>query len=179
VSGTYINLSGNNLSSGSQYRVIQVTDSGANVRVANVSGLDVRAEPTGNTFVITNGRKFISEEAPSGGSVFSKYITRQFDFVNPNTSFNFRLDVYKPAGADVKVYYKTKLVGEADILANKEYEELTDITMPTSLSDEFYEVEKQVDNLPQFNSIVLKINFTSTNAAKVPKISDLRLIALA
>jgi len=179
VSGTYINLSGNNLSSGSQYRVIQVTDSGANVRVANVSGLDVRAEPVGNTFVITNGRKFISEEAPSGGSVFSKYITRQFDFVNPNTSFNFRLDVYKPAGADVKVYYKTKLVGEADILANKEYEELTDITMPTSLSDEFYEVEKQVDNLPQFNSIVLKINFTSTNAAKVPKISDLRLIALA
>ena len=179
VSGTYINLSGNNLSSGSQYRVIQVTDGGANVRVANVSGLDVRTEPVGNTFVITNGRKFISEEAPSGGSVFSKYITRQFDFVNPNTSFNFRLDVYKPAGADVKVYYKTKLVGEVDILANKEYQELTDIIMPTSLSDEFYEVEKQVDNLPQFNSIVLKINFTSTNAAKVPKISDLRLIALA
>lgn len=179
VSGTYLNLSGNNLSSGSQYRVIQVTDSGANVRVANVSGLDVVAEPVGNTFVITNGRKFIAEEAPSGGSVYSKYITRQFDFVNPNTSFNFRLDVYKPAGADVKVYYKTKLVGEVDILANKEYEELTDIIMPTSLSDEFYEVEKQVDNLPQFNSIVLKINFTSSNAAKVPKISDLRLIALA
>lgn len=179
VSGTYLNLSGNNLSSGSQYRVIQVTDSGANVRVANVSGLDVVAEPAGNTFVITNGRKFIAEEAPSGGSVFSKYITRQFDFVNPNTSFNFRLDIHKPAGADVKVYYKTKLVGEVDILANKEYEELTNITIPTALSDEFYEVEKQVDNLPQFNSILLKIIFTSTNAAKVPKISDLRLIALA
>lgn len=179
VSGTFINLSGNNLSSGSQYRVIQVTDSGANVRVANVSGLDIVAEPVGNTFIITNGRKFIAEEAPSGGSVFSKYITRQFDFVNPNTSFNFRLDVYKPAGADIKVYYKTKLVGEVDILTNKEYEELTDITCPISLSDEFYEVEKQVDNLPEFNSIILKINFTSTNAAKVPKISNLRLIALA
>lgn len=179
VAGTYLNLTGNNLSSGSQYRVIDVTDSGANVKVANISGVAIVTEPVGNTFIITNGRNFISEEAPTGGTAYSKYITRQFDFVNPCTSFNFRLDVHKPAGTEIKVYYKTKLVGEADILANKEYVELSNITMPIALSDEYYEVEKQIDDLDQFNSIVLKIVFLSSNAAGTPKISNLRLIALA
>ncbi len=179
ISGTFINLTGNNLSSGSQYRVIEVTDNGANVKVADLSGSDIITEPSGNTFILINGRNFVSEEAPTGGTALSKYVTRQFDFVTPASSINFRLDVHKPAGAEVKVYFKTKLVGESDILASKEYIELSNITIPTALADEFYEVEKQVDDLPLFNSLVLKIVFLGTNSAGSPKITNLRLITLA
>lgn len=179
VSGTFINLTGNNLSSGSQYRVIDVTNNGANVRVANISGIDINTEPSGNTFILINGRNFVSEEAPVGGTAVSKYVTRQFDFVTPATSINFRLDVHRPVGSEIKVYFKTKLVGETDILANKEYVELSDIVIPTALADEFYEVEKQVDDLPQFNSLVFKIVFLGTNPAGTPKITNLRLITLA
>lgn len=179
VAGTFINLTGNNLSTGSQFRVIEVSNNGANVKVANLSGSDIVTEPSGNTFILINGRNFVSEEAPTGGTALSKYVTRQFDFVTPSSSINFRLDVHRPVGSDIKVYFKTKLVGETDILANKEYVELTNINIPTALADEFYEVEKQVDDLPLFNSIVLKVVFLGTNSAGTPKITNLRLIALA
>ena len=177
VNGTYITLTGNTVNAG-QYRVLDVLDSGANLKLYKLSGTVV-SEPSGNTFTVTNGTKFIAEEAATGGSAYSKYITRQVDFVNPSTSFNLRLDVIQPANTYVKLYYKTKLVGETEILANKEYIEITDVTIPTSLGGEFYEVEAQLDDLPQFNAIVLKVVFLSDDAAYVPKISNLRLIALA
>ena len=177
VNGTYVTLSGNTINAG-QYRVLDVLDSGANIKLSKLSGTVV-SEPAGNTFTVVNGTKFIAEEAATGGSAYSKYITRQVDFVNPSTSFNLRLDVVQPANSYVKLYYKTKLVGETEILANKEYTEITGVTIPTSLNGEFYEVETQLDGLPQFNAIVLKVVFLSDNAAFVPKISNLRLIALA
>ena len=91
---------------------------------------------------------------------------------------NLRLDISKPADASVKVYFKTKLISETTSLLDKEYTEFTGLTIPTSLGDEFYEVEGQLDNLAQFNSVILKIVLLSTNSATVPKAQNLRLIAL-
>ena len=180
VKGTRLTITGNNPNNGT-FRVVDVLDSGANVKVFALSSTfnqiiaDANVQ---NTYSVVNGTKFIFEEAAEGGSVFSKYITRQIDFLNPSTSINLRLDVSKPGDASVEFYFKTKLVGETEILSSKEFTQMTDVTVPTSLSGEFYEVQKQIDSLEPFNSLVLKVVFKSTNSAQIPKITNLRAIVL-
>ena len=178
TNGTYINITGTNPNNG-QYRVVDVIDSGANVLVVNLSANIVTDLSVSNTYTITNGTKFIAEEAATGGSVYSKYITRQIDFTNDSTSLNLRVDVCKPTDATVTFYYKIKELGETEILSDQEFIEITNVTVPTSLAGEFYEVEKQLDNLLPFNAVVFKAVFKSTNTAQVPKLKNLRLIALA
>jgi len=179
VNGTYINITGTNPNNG-QFRVIDVLDSGSNVKIVELSGNALTTDlSVSNTYTITNGINFVAEEAATGGSVYSKYITRQFDFINDSTSINLRVEVCKPADATVSFYYKVKELGETEILSEQEFIKLTNVTVPTSLSGEFYEVEKQIDNLSPFNALVFKIVFETTNTAQVPKVKNLRLIALA
>ena len=179
VNGTYINITGTNPNNG-QFRVIDVMDSGSNVKIVELSGNALASDNSvSNTYTITNGINFIAEEAATGGSVYSKYISRQFDFINDSTSINLRVDVCKPADATISFYYKVKELGETEILSEQEFIKLTNVTVPTSLSGEFYEVEKQIDNLSPFNALLFKVVFETTNTAQVPKIQNLRLIVLA
>ena len=173
VKGTTITTANSAVNSGS-FRVLDVIDSGANILVAG----NITTAAAGNVITITNGRSFIAEEAATGGSALAKYITRQVDFVNPSTSINLRMDVAKPINSYVKVYYKTKLVGESTDLSTKEYVELPGITIPDSLGGEFFEINRQVDDLAQFTSIVFKIVLLSDDSADVPKCKNLRIIAL-
>jgi hypothetical protein len=173
VKGTTVTVSNTATNSG-VFRVLNVLDSGANILVAGT----ITTAAAANVITVTNGRAFIAEEAATGGSALAKYITRQVDLVNPSSSVNVRLDISKPQNADVKIYYKTKLVGEAADLSTKEYVELTGITIPVSLNGEYYEVEKQIDNTAQFTSIVFKIVLLSDDTADIPKCKNLRAIML-
>jgi hypothetical protein len=174
LKGTSINIFGSGDNDG-RFRVIEIVDSGSNILVAG----EIFDETAGNTITITNGISFVAEEASQNGSALSKYITKQFDFINPSSSINIRLDVNKPEGTFVKFYYKTKLINEDINLADKDFIEIENVEIRTALSDEFYEIETQIDDLPQFNALVLKIVLLSDNSAKVPKASALRVIALA
>jgi len=179
VNGTYINITGTNPNNG-QFRVIDVLDSGSNVKIVELSGNALTTDlSVSNTYTITNGVNFVAEEAATGGSVYAKYITRQFDFINNSTSINLRVDVCKPSDASVSFYYKVRELGETEILSEQEFIEITGVTVPTSLSGEFIEVEKQIDNLSPFNALIFKVVFKTTNTAQTPKIKNLRLIALA
>jgi hypothetical protein len=173
VKGTTITVSNTTANSG-VFRVLDVLDAGANILVAGT----VTTAAAGNVISITNGRGFVAEEAATGGSALAKYITRQVDLINPSTSINMRLDISKPSNSNVKIYYKTKLVGEAADLNTKEYVELTGLVIPTSLSGEFFEVEKQIDDNAQFTSIVFKIVLLSDDSADIPKCKNLRAIML-
>lgn len=173
VKGTTITVSNTTANSG-VFRVLDVLDAGANILVAG----NVTTAAAGNVITITNGRGFVAEEAATGGSALAKYITRQVDLINPSTSINMRLDISKPSNSNVKIYYKTKLVGEAADLNTKEYVELTGLVIPTSLSGEFFEVEKQIDSEAQFTSIIFKIVLLSDDSADIPKCKNLRAIML-
>jgi hypothetical protein len=178
IKGTYLNISANNGVNNGQYRVLNVTDNGSNISIYNVSTQNVSTNATA-TYTITNGRNFIAEEAAYGGSAYSKYITREVSFVNPCTSFKFYLDVAKPTEANLKFYYKVSEVGDTINLTEKEYTEITSVTVPTSLDGTFNEVQKIVENLPQFDAIIFKIVFLGTNSSQVAKCKNLRVIALA
>ena len=177
VKGSTITVSNSSVNS-STFRVLDILDSGANILVYGA----VTTAAKGNVVTITNGRSFVAEEAATGGSALAKYITRQVDLVNPSTSINLRIDVAKPINADVKIYYKTKLVGESVSLDSKEYIELTGIVggiIPDSLSGEYTEVTAVVDSLPQFTSVVFKIVLLSDDSADIPRCRNLRAIMLA
>ena len=178
IKGTYINVTANNGVNAGQYRVLNVTDAGANISIYNVSTQNVSTNATA-TYTITNGRNFIAEEAAFDGSVYSKYITREINFINPCTAFKFYLDVAKPTNANIKFYYKISEVGDTIDLREKEYIEATNVLITSSLGGEFNDVEKLVDNLPQFDAIVFKIVFLSDDSSQIPKCKNLRLIALA
>lgn len=178
IKGTYLNISANNGVNNGQYRVLNVTDNGANISIYNVSTQNVSTNATA-TYTITNGRNFIAEEAAYDGSAYSKYITREVSFVNPCTSFKIYLDVAKPTDASLKFYYKISEVGDTIDLKDKEYTEITGITVPTSLDGTFNEIEKIVENLPQFDAIIFKLVFLGTNSSQVAKCKNLRVIALA
>jgi hypothetical protein len=173
VKGTTVTVSNTTVNSGA-FRVLDVLDAGANILVAGT----ITTAAAANVITVTNGRAFIAEEAATGGSALAKYITRQVDLANPSTSINLRLDIAKPENADVKVYYKVKTVGESADLATKEYVELTGLVIPTSLNGEFFEIEKQIDNVTQFTSIVFKIVLLSDDSADAPKCKNLRAIML-
>jgi len=173
VKGTTVTVANSSVNSGA-FRVLDVIDAGANILVSGT----VTTAAAANVITITNGIGYIAEEAATGGSALAKYITRQVDLINPSSSINLRLDISKPTNANVKIYYKVKTVGESADLATKEYVELTGLVIPTSLNGEFFEVEKQIDSITQFTSIVFKIVLLSDDSADVPKCQNLRAIML-
>lgn len=176
IKGTILTLTAN-INSG-QYRVMDVLSNGANIKITKLSGSIITDTAGSNVYTITNSPVFIAEEAASGGSAYSKYITRQVDFVNPSSSIKFFVDVSKPANGSLEFYYKTKLAGDNTNLKDVEYTKIDSVTIPTSQSGEFYEVSKQVDNIPGFTSLVLKIVFKAADGANSPIIKNLRIVAL-
>lgn len=177
VNGTVITISGSNPNNG-QYRVVDVLEDGANVKIAKLTGTIV-TDWSANTHTVTNGTKFVAEEAASGGTTFSKYITRQIDFINASTALKLLVEVCQPADARVELYYKVKNVGETEILSNKEFTKLENVSIPTSLAGEFYDVEHLIEDIEPFNAVIFKVVFTTANTAQPPKIRKFRLIALA
>lgn len=177
VKGSIIEITGSNNTG--NVRVLDIKNTGQNVIVyGSIVNEDLFSNA--NAVVkIVNGTQFISEEAAKGGSAISKYITRPVNFINPSIGFKLFLDVSKPKNTYLKFYYRTSLVGETGDIQDKEFIEITNITIPTSLSNEFYEIESLVDNIPQYDGIQLKIVFLSDDSLFIPKCKNLRLVSLA
>lgn len=174
--GTIANITDSNTTNTGQYRIANISTSGDEISLVKLSGT---VATNSGTYSVTIGKNYIAEEAAANGSIYSKYITRKIDFANPSTGLNFRIDVNRPAGTDILVYYKTSLVGEADEISEKEFTLIDNLTLPVSLDDEFTEVEAEIEDLAPYESIIIKIAFTSIESSRVPKCKNLRAIALA
>lgn len=174
--GTIANVTDSNTTNTGQYRIANISTSGDEISLVKLSGT---VATNSGIYSVTIGKNYIAEEAAANGSIYSKYITRKIDFANPSTGLNFRLDVNRPAGTDILVYYKTSLVGEADEISEKEFTLIDNLTLPVSLDDKFTEVEASIEDLAPYESIIIKIAFTSIESSRVPKCKNLRAIALA
>jgi hypothetical protein len=174
--GSYMNITSTAAANDGQSRIVSISDDGATIGISKLAG-NVSTETS--TYTITVGSQYVAEEAATGGSTYSKYITRQVDFAYPSTAFNLRLDINRPVGAGIDIYYKTKLVGESAGLVDKEFVKISIANMPITLDTNFIEIEKQIDDIQPYESIVFKIVFTSNDGATIPKCKNLRIIALA
>jgi len=185
--GTILNVNANtNVTSGAGanntglYRVLDITtgtSDNTTIKVAKIVGSIDTDVANNNVYHIVSTNDFVTEEAPVGGSAFSKYISRQVDFFNPSTGIKFFFDVSKPAESTIEIYFKTKLAGDSTNMNSIEYQKVSDVTITNSLGGEFVQFEKEVTNISDFNSLVFKIVLNSSDNNKIPKIKNLRAIA--
>ena len=134
-----------------------------------------------STDTSSNYTDFISERQNTGGTVESKYITREIQLNQPATSFKIVLTMHRPQDADVDLYYKIKTSDSQDYRKlNYEYISRPEGYSQSSIGvDQFTEFDYDVKGLTEFSSFGIKIVMRSKNSALPPRIKDLRIIALA
>ena len=155
------------------FRLTAVSNDGKffNIPSANV-------EPQGNAITIVYRPRYISDEAASGSSTRSNYVTRKIELATPATGLLVRFAVSKPVGSDIEVYYKLQNGNEAAGFNSKEYTQVSLGTITNTVDGQFVDIEKFVDSLSSFNAFVLKFVLRSSSIAAYPKVKDLRIIAL-
>jgi hypothetical protein len=127
---------------------------------------------------------FVSEIAPTGSSSESKYVTRLINLEEASSFLKIMFAANVPAvtGSDIQVWYKLLPTGSSADISKFNYVQATnpvkEITK-TSNPNTFYDIEFDLDNLPQYDALVVKLVFKSGNSAKVPRVKDLRIIACA
>ncbi len=126
------------------------------------------------------------------------YLTQAIRLEQPATSIKLMFLGNRPPGTDIRALYKifrndgpdnpefelfpgyNNLGDNSEILDPRNSDGLPDTFVPINGSDiEYSDYEFTIDNLPEYEVYQVKILFTSTNQAVVPKIKDLRVIALA
>ena len=126
------------------------------------------------------------------------YLTQAIRLEQPATSIKVMLLGNRPEGTDIRALYKilrndgpvnsefelfpgyNNLGDNSEVLDPGNSDGLPDKFVPINASDiEYSDYEFSIDNLPEYELFQIKIIFTSTNQAVVPKIKDLRVIALA
>lgn len=159
--------------------VASTTFTYANTGTDIVSGADTGTTLiTNDTITLVSYDRYFDEITPFGSSSYSKYVTRKIDLANPSTFLKIRLAASVPTDSDVKVYYKLGLVGSNEDFSTIEYVKAT-APFIKSNNGVFRDTEIDIPDLEEFNSVSVKLVFTSTNSVRVPEIKDLRIIACA
>jgi hypothetical protein len=134
-------------------------------------------------------------EQPSGGNAKAKYISRQVTLTDgfDATDLTVFLTVNKPASTNVLVYYKLLSQYDPGIFDDRPWQVMSQTSNLNNiaLNDTDF-IEYQYDPAAananytannvlytSFKTFAIKIVMTSTNTTKVPRIADLRTIALA
>jgi hypothetical protein len=137
--------------------------------------LNARAEMPGIT-----GTHYVA--GATGGSGVCRYITRRVQLEDgfESSKMNVYMDAYRPDGSTIQAFMKyatPEHEGEFDDIG---YIQLTEVT-PITYSDDLTEVrfESVTGDVPEeFDRFAIKIVLSASNNAKVPRIKDLRAIAL-
>lgn len=121
--------------------------------------------------------RYVSDIAPAGCQNAANYITRTLTITEAADTIKILFDANIVNNTEVKVYYRT-WTGNID-LKNLPY---TDTGWSATNSDPegtFIERNIEITDLPSFNNLQIKIVMKSSNSIFVPKIKNLRLLALS
>ena len=144
----------------------------------------------------------VGEEAPSGGNLINKYISKTVTLAPDQDAEDLVvfISTYRPAGTDVKVYCKLRNINDTDSFESKDYIEMERVTddvfssissrddfvsfdfkipeaLLTGSSDEVQYIKDGV-TYTGFKQFAIKVGLLSENSAVVPRVADLRVIAL-
>lgn len=143
----------------------------------------------------SNTTGFKDETEGLGSSASAKYVTREISLANPATALDVRITANNHPTASIRVLYKIRRVNDNRDFDDIPYEYFNTngsadetITYSENRSqtpynaeyyDSFYEQKFTTTGLEEFSSFSVKIVMTGTNPAFVPRITDMRAIALA
>lgn len=179
--GKYITVSGaaNGANNGT-FLVTKVEAGATNYVTVNNSAMVTAA--TGTAITIVQRETFVDEIAPFGSSSAAKYVTRDVKLSNASNMLSIRFAAAIPAGATIEVYYKTRPVGATTDLNTVPYT----LAQPTNSLvvdpvgfEQFRDVECSIESISAFDVVKVKLVMKSNNMAAVPRVKDLRIIALA
>lgn len=128
---------------------------------------------------------YVPPTAAEGDSGEAIYVTKRVQLKNPATAIKVFADIARLSSANVQVMYK--------ILRSDDSTDFDEISWtyfntdggpdtfvnPSTSPTNFLEHEYSVESLPEFISFAIKIKLNGTNSSQVPKVKDLRAIALA
>ena len=139
------------------------------------------------------------EDKKTGGNSAVRYMTRRVTLADGFDSGDLRvyLTAYKPTGADINVYYKILSGSDSDVFDNKDYQLMTQLGNPNFVSTnkrDYRElsfapgVSSAANNsvnytsgstaFNSFKTFSIKIVMSGSETTDVPKVRDLRAIAL-
>ena len=129
---------------------------------------------------------WVDETNPRNGSALSKHITIPYTLEQPANGLKILFAAHRPLNAEIEVYYRTLGVGvEGDIRKQNWVKADIDVEPPADQNATVfrnYEVNlggEFFDLLDEFDRYQVKLVLWSTSSASVPKIRDLRTIALS
>jgi hypothetical protein len=169
--GQYITISGSSVSANNSTMLI--TDVSSDGSTLTVDKLMLAG--TGNITIVSKDRYF-SEITPAGSSSYSKYVTREISLANPSTFLKIIMSANVPTMANIEIYYKLGTVGSYEFFETVEYKKAT-YTFDKNNNGLYVDSEVDLVDLPEFDSVTVKLVFTSTNSCYVPQVKDLRIIA--
>jgi hypothetical protein len=125
---------------------------------------------------------YVDETTPKIGSSLSKYITKKVKLTTPGTGLYVSFDLNCPPEASVNVYYKVAKSADAILFELQSWVlSVPDaLTIPKSQdATSFQQAVFTEEKLNEFDTVQIKVVFTSTNSSAVPRIQNLKVIALA
>ena len=128
---------------------------------------------------------FIAETDPRDGSALAKHIQKPVTLAQSSSGLKILFGANVPPEANVYTYYRTTLEGsDSDILDKNFILATIDTTPPKNTSQKGYNEYRYTiggtfaKTMTEFNQYQVKLVMASTNSAKVPRITDLRTLAL-
>ena len=132
---------------------------------------------TDTDFDVSVYDKYVSDIAPIGAHNYANYVTRTLALSEAAEAFKIIFDGNIVNNTEVKVYYRT-WTGNVD-LRTLPYTDTGFVSSNLDPEGKFVERSIDVTNVKPYYNIQIKIVMKSTNTAYVPKVKNLRLIALS
>lgn len=178
--GKYVTITGATTSGNNKTVLVTgYTDDGTTGTLTFSTTFTGESAVTGTTIQLRE--LFVDEIAPLGSSTVSKYVTSPIKLAQDSTNLRIRFGANIPNEAEVLVYYKT-CKGDSSQLKSTKYTLATpdaSIVKVENGNETFYDVDYTIENMDAFDTVTVKLALRSTNSSAVPRVRDLRVIALA
>jgi hypothetical protein len=138
------------------------------------------ASTTGQLVNVSVYDRFFEETNPNSGSARSKYVTKSMVLNNSSDYLSVAFDANLVAGSDVRVFYKISPVGSTLNFENQKWVEMTLENRKQFVSfgtKSFTELRYRAENLPNYDTVAVKVVEYSSNQSAKPIIRRFRMIA--
>lgn len=177
IVGQYITVTGcSDSANNGTFLVTAVASDGASITVDQ----DLLTDAS-TSISISVGTRFISEITPYGSSAVAKYVSMPLVFANISTAFKLFFDYNLPAGCGIEFYYKISNSLDSSIHKNLNYNSIayTDALKTENNNNNINSASVFVEGLSNFDTLSIKIVYTSINPHRFPRMRDFRIVALA
>ena len=126
------------------------------------------------------GRSYVEETSALGSSNLNKYITKRIDLTNEADILDVYINVNRPRGSNIDLYYKVIEAGSDVDFDNEPWIAATppEDAIPENDGGVYTETHYVIDpTIGKFGSFAFKVVLRSTNSSAVPTVKDFRAIA--